>query len=360
MKMVRIKNFFCLFLFLLFFSQKTIGSSAVTVETRIDQIVNNAMRQYSIPGMAVAVIKDGKPLIIKGYGFANFYKKVPVTTDTLFALGSVSKVITGFALMTLIEENKVKLDDSILNYIPNAPKQWQRVTIRQLLSHSSGIPQYQGSHLPWNKMWSFMAKKPMEFQPGSSVQYNNFGYIILGRVIENVSQMSLQQFLNQTIFTPLNMLHTSFPNTLYPNGLALGYRVMSGEIINNPNMTPWDQMWSSGGLVSTINDMINWDIAMSKGKILTRNSYNLMWSPTFLNNNQPAGHFDWAWSLGWQVSYSQDKLVARKNGAIRGYSSWMIRHIDDHISIILLANTNNIPLRRIANNIYQELKYTSQ
>ncbi|CEK11755.1 serine hydrolase domain-containing protein [Legionella hackeliae] len=342
------------------FSQWLYGSApTLTIGQQIDTIVANNMQQHGIPGLAIAVLKDGKPLLMKGYGYADVQQKQLVTLKTLFAIGSISKVLTAFALMSLVQEGKINLDDSVLKYIPKAPPQWQAVTIRQLLSHTSGIPQHQGPHLPWGQIWTMMANKPMEFTPGTAVKYNNFGYIVLGRVIENVSQQSLDIYLNQTIFTPLIMRNTGFPANLFPPGLATGYRVNAGEVpMPNPNKKPWLQMWSSGGIVSTISDMAKWDRAMSAGKILSVSSYRQMWSPVFLKNGQPAGHKNWAWSLGWQVSYTSDELVAAKNGAIRGYSSWIVRHIDNHLSIIILTNTNKVPLKRIARQIFKQIKLT--
>ncbi|KTD22053.1 beta-lactamase [Legionella lansingensis] len=337
----------------LFFPLKMIGAASPEIEQGIDKIITSNMQQYRIPGLAIAILKDGKPWLIKGYGYADVQSQQPVTPQTLFGLGSVSKVITAFALMTLVQQGQIDLDASVLRYIPEAPQQWQNVTIRQLLSHSSGIPQHQGPYLPWENIWRVMANKPMQFSPGTAVKYNNFGYIVLGRVIEKVSQQNLGTYLEQTIFSPLHMTQTGFPASPFPQGLALGYRSKSGVITPSPNKKPWVQMWGSGGIVSNVADMAKWDAAMSAGKILTPSSYRQMWTPVFLTNGDPAGHKNWAWSLGWQVSYVRDQLVARKNGAIRGYSSWMVRRIDNHVSIIILANTNKVPLKRIANMVFK-------
>lgn len=347
-----------IFLFGLFFPITWLFGTVATptLEQKVDKVINRNMQEYGIPGLAIAILQDGKPILLKGYGYADTKLKRPVDKKTLFAIGSVSKVITAFALMKLVQEGKINLDDSVLKYIPSAPKQWQDVTIRQLLSHSSRIPQYQGPHLPWNKLWKSMANKPMQFNPGTSIQYNNFGYIVLGRVIENVSQQSFIEFLNQTIFQPLKMYNTGFPDTLIPQGLAVGYRANPKAVpAVNQNQKPWTQMWSSGGIVSNINDLAKWDAAMSAGQILTPSSYRQLWSPVFLKNGQAAGHDHWSWSLGWQVSFTTDELIAEKNGAIRGYSSWIVRHIDDHLSIIILTNTNKVPLKRIAKQVFKKV-----
>uniref|UniRef100_UPI0012EAC9E2 serine hydrolase domain-containing protein n=1 Tax=Legionella tunisiensis TaxID=1034944 RepID=UPI0012EAC9E2 len=321
--------------------------------TKIDQLVAAEMQQSHIPGLALAVLYKGEPVLMKGYGYADL-QGLAVKTDTRFGIGSVSKSITAFAVMLLVQQGKLSLNDSVLKYLPRAPKQWQPVTIRQLLSHTSGIPQYQGPHLPWLRIWQKMANKPMQFPPGTHFKYNNFGYIVLGRVIEKVSQQSLSNFLAKNIFTPLNMMQTGFPDTFTPPGLAAGYRVINNKVVPNPNRTPWLQMWGSGGVLSSISDMAKWDAAMTKEKLLQPASYQEMWRPVFLQDGKPSGRKGWSWALGWQVSYFGNKLVAQKNGAIRGYSSWVVRHIDEQISIIILVNTNHVPLRRVANKIYTQ------
>lgn len=349
------KNLVLLLCLTILFPFKFINAAPEVTKQKIDHIVTVFMQNNNVPGLALAVLKDGKPFLIRGYGYANLATNTLVDTKTRFGIGSVSKVITAFALMTLVQEGKINLNDSILDYVPKAPQQWRNVTIIQLLSHSSGIPQHYGPHLPWIKVWNELAKKNMQFQPGTAIAYNNFGFAVLGRAIENVSHQSLIDYLSQTIFIPLGMNHTGLPNSLFPPNLATGYQTKEGNIIPNPNQKPWQQMGGSGGIVSNISDMAKWDIAMSAGEILTSTAYRQMWTPVLLKNGKPAGNQNWAWSLGWQVSSINGKHLAFKNGAIRGYSSWIERHLDDHVSIIILTNTNHVPLQRLAKRIFNQV-----
>ncbi len=329
---------------------------AASVAAQVDAVVAQVMQQDHIPGLALAVLKDGQPLILKGYGYADIAQQEPVSTSTLFGIGSVSKVITAYALMQLVAQGKVDLDASVLKYIPKAPAQWRNVTIRSLLSHTSGIPQRQGPHLPWLKVWQEVGQKPMQFQPGTQTKYNNFGFIVLGRVIENVTHESLSDYLTQQIFKPFNMNQTGFPAQLLPKGLAIGYHFEKGKMIPVPNRDSWIQRWGSGGIVSSIGDMAKWDRAMSAGQGLKAGAYNQMWTPVFLRNGQASGKNGIAWSLGWQVSNPGNKLIVQKDGAIRGYSSFMIRYIDQHTSIIILTNTNKTHLPRLARQIFMLVK----
>ncbi len=349
------KNLVLLLCLTIFLPCKFTNAAPEVIKQKIDHTVTVFMQNNNVPGLSLAVLKDGKPFLIRGYGYANLATKTPVDKKTLFGIGSVSKVITSFALMTLVQEGKMNLSDSILDYVPKAPQQWRNVTIIQLLSHSSGIPQHSGPHLPWIKVWKELAKKNMQFQPGTAVAYNNFGFVVLGRAIENVSHQSLIDYLSHTIFIPLGMNHTGLPNSLFPPNLATGYQTKEGQIIPNPNQKSWQQMGGSGGVVSNISDMAKWDNAMSAGKILTPAAYRQMWTPVRLTNGEPAGNQNWAWSLGWQVSSINGKHRAFKNGAIRGYSSWIERHLDDHVSIIILTNTNHVPLQRLARLIFNQV-----
>lgn len=324
-------------------------------EQNIDKTVTAFMQSHKIPGLALAVLKDGKPFLVKGYGYADMQTRKPVDTHTLFGIASVSKVITAFAVMNLIQEGKIDLNNSILNYVPKAPRKWREVTVKQLLSHSSGIPQYQGPHQSWNNVWNKLAKKPMQFQPGTAVKYNNFGFNLLGRAIENVSHQSLGDYLAQTIFIPLGMNQTSFPESLFPANLAKGYSSAGNKISPNPNRGPWLQKWASGGIVTSIDDMAKWDNAMSAGKILTSASYKKMWTPVYLNNGEPTGKGNMVWALGWQVETKHGKRRVSKNGGIAGYSSWIERHLDDKVSIIILVNTNHVQIKRLANQLFNQV-----
>lgn len=323
---------------------------------QIDTVVNQAMQRNGIPGLVLGITMNGAVVWVKAYGYADLQNQKLANVNQLFGIGSVSKVITSFAVMNLIQEGKINLDDSILKYIPEAPAQWQEVTIRQLLSHSSGIPQHVGPYLPWSSVFNAMANQPMQFAPGTDIKYNNFGFILLSRVVELVSGQPFGSYLQTHLYSPLSMNQTGFPSARIPGNMALGYRYQNGEMQPNQNDRPWLQMWGSGGIVTTINDMLRWDLAMYQGALLSPETYRLMWTPVYLKDGQPAGKNNWSWALGWQVSYRNNKLVAFKDGAIRGYSTFFVRHIDDKISVFVMTNATKTNLRPMANAIFLRVK----
>jgi CubicO group peptidase (beta-lactamase class C family) len=323
------------------------------VKQRIDQIVETQMKQQRIPGLALAIVVDGKPFYLRGYGQANLQTREPVTVDTLFGIGSCSKAFTAFGVMLLVDEGKINVYDSIRRYLPETPPAWEEVTVRQLMSHTSGIPQHQGPHLPWEKTWRELAHRPFEFTPGSQTKYNNFGYQVLSRLIEVVSGQPYGHFMHARVFMPLGMHHTSLPAELHPRGLAFGYRVEQKGMQLIRHQKPWRQMWGSGGIVTTISDFAHWDQALATEKLLSPQAYRLMWTPVLLNNGKPSG-----WNLGWQIREADGKWKISKDGAITGYRSVIVRQVTDHIDIILLANTKTARLPRIARPLFQLMQQT--
>ena len=319
---------------------------------QINAAVQRTMAQKQIPGLALAIVIDGHPFFIKGYGVANLTTGEPVTLQTRFALASLSKVLTTFAVLHLVQEGKINLDTSIRQYLPGAPSEWQAVTVRHLLSHTSGISQYQGPHFPWVRTWRLIAERPLDFTPGTAVKYNNFGYLVLGRLIEVVSKQSYVNFMQTQIFNPLEMYQTNIPSTLFPQGLAEGYEAVDGQLYSHSNQRPWSRMGASRGIVSTITDMARWEAAMSRGAILAPWNYELMWEPTLLANGEPCRR-----SLGWHVSQDNGKTVIDKNGSISGYSAWIERHLEDKISVIILCNlTASRSLHRLAQTLIDSIK----
>lgn len=329
------------------------------LKQQIDQVVQTQMQQQHIPGLALAVLVDGEAFYIRGYGKSNLENGAPVTVETLFGMGSCSKALTAFAVMMLVDEGKVNVNDSIKRYIQEVPESWQHVTIRQLLSHTSGIPQHQGPHLPWEKTWRQVAARPFQFMPGTQTKYNNFGYIVLSRLVEVVSRQKYGHFMEERIFKPLGMVHTSLPAQLYPPGLAIGYKTQNNQIKLTQHQNPWRQMWGSGGIVTNILNFARWDQALTRQELLSSQAYRLMWTPVLLNNGKPSG-----WCLGWQVSHHQGITKYSKDGGITGYRSQIIRQVTDRISLIFLANTLPVhfgkmtkPLFRLMQNaLHQEQK----
>ena len=189
----------------------------------VDDYVQPQMRARHIPGVSLGIIRDGKIVKAQGYGAANLELNVPATTATVFEIGSNTKQFTAAAIMMLVEEGKVQLDDKITKYFPDAPKTWNRITVRHLLTHTSGIqnhvavPGYMNifktsitseTTPARDELLRMFFKLPLEFQPGETCAYDNTGYILLGIIVEKASGKTYWHFLDERIFKPLGMSST--------------------------------------------------------------------------------------------------------------------------------------------------------
>ena len=245
------------------------------------------MDSQHIPGLSLAVVRDGKLVLAKGYGKASVELDAPVTPATLFALASVSKQFTAAAIMLLVEAGKVGLNDPIANYFSWVPKEWSEVKVRHLLTHTSGIREEEnkGDFLEWEREEHNQeeivrtAFGPLLARPGEKYRYSNTEYRVLGMLIEKVSGQSYWDFLEQHIFHPLGMGATrnSDPRTVIPNR-ARGYGFSDGRLINRDPVSA-SAAFSDGALISSVLDIVKWDAALNSEMLLKRSSLEEMWTP---------------------------------------------------------------------------------
>ena len=290
------------FLFLYFAGIPIMKKAPSEQSDQIDKYIEEQMHNLQISGLSLAVVKDGESIKTRGYGFANIELQVPASEASIYQIASVTKQFTATAVMILVEEHKIGLDDKITQYLSNLPLDWQSITIRHLLTHTSGIvsytslPEWDRNLYPISKeeIMKLVAKYPLNFQPGNAWDYNNTGYFLLGMIIEKVSGQSYSGFLKERIFTPLNMKDTRVNdlNSLIKNRTS-GYERTS-RLINARDSDPsWG--YAAGALISTVTDLTKWDAALYTEKILKRHSLEQMWTPVILNNGEtfPYG-FGWA------------------------------------------------------------------
>jgi D-alanyl-D-alanine carboxypeptidase len=245
---------------------------------QIDDYIATQMQHLHVPGVSLAVVRDGRTIKAQGYGFANLELKAPATKETVYEIGSTSKQFTAAAIMMLVEDGKVHLDDSITKYFPEAPQAWRGIMIRHLLSHTSGIQNHVAvphwldvfrtnlafeTAPPRDELLKMFFKLPIEFQPGESWAYDNTGYYLLGIIIEKASGKSYWQFLDERIFKPLGMIATrnTDPQPIIPNR-ASGYEWKNDHFENRPVLLP-AIAFSAGSFLSTVEDMAKWDAALN-------------------------------------------------------------------------------------------------
>ncbi|HEX8709533.1 MAG TPA: serine hydrolase domain-containing protein [Pyrinomonadaceae bacterium] len=329
-----------------------LSASAWAQSDKVDDYVRAEMRQRHIPALALAVIRDGKVVKEKAYGSANLELRIPATTETGFQVASVTKLFTATAIMSLVEEGKISPDDKIRRLLPGLPARWGNVTVRHLLTHTSGLPDVSlgedtdaviaETRPEALKKLPFM---PLTARPGASWSYNQTGYMLLGMIIEKVSGKSYEDFMRDRFFHPLGMGSTSFGDSreVIP-GRASGYTRFERQ--TKPEVSP-DRVWNyqnifpsylnnAAGLNTTAADLAKWDIALSEGKILKQPTLDRMWTTVRLNNGKP---FRLDGTLGYGYGWLVDDTPHHKAvGHSGGASSAYIRYLDDKISVIVLTN----------------------
>ncbi|WP_240907016.1 serine hydrolase domain-containing protein [Paludisphaera rhizosphaerae] len=314
---------------------------SVSVVESVDAYMREAMAKRHVPGASVAVVKDGKVLLSKGYGLANVELGVPATDQTVYQLASVTKTFTATAVMLLVGDGKLKLDDKISDRLKDLPAAWKDVTVRQLLTHTSGIKSYT-SVKDFDKMTrkdfapreilDLVAKEPLEFPSGEKWQYSNTGYFLLGMIVEQASGKPFGEFLAERIFRPLGMTKTRVNDlrAVIP-GRAQGYEWDGKELKNGEYVSP-TQPFSAGALVSTVADLVKWDAALAGGKILDGPTLEKMWKPTPLKEGEAS------YGFGWGVTKVAGHREVAHGGGIPGFSTEIARFLDDRLTIIVLTN----------------------
>jgi D-alanyl-D-alanine carboxypeptidase len=309
---------------------------------KIDDYVNEQIRVRNIPGVEVGIVRGGKLELARGYGLASVELKVPVAPDTVFEIGSMTKQFTSALVMMLVEEGKIGLDDKIAKYLADSPAAWKEITVRHLLTHTSGIKGYtevapdflslaRNPHTQ-QEIVKMVADKPLDFQPGEKWAYSNTGYYLLGMILEKVSGKSYMELLSERILKPLGMTATrdGDPAAVIP-GRACGY-LWSGKLVNAPALQP-TAAFAAGCLVSTVGDLAKWDAALAGDKLLKASSRAAIWTPVKLNSGSTHDY-----GFGWAFSRPGGRKVIEHGGGTAGFSTVICRYVDEKITIIVLTN----------------------
>ena len=321
-------------------------------ENKIDEYLRTQMKAQQIPGVALAVVKDGKIVLARGYGLANVEHQVPVKPETVFQSGSTGKQFTATAVMMLVEEGKLSLEDKITKFFPDAPESWRAITVRHLLTHTSGMTDYPSDfdmRLDYTEADLLQRIKaiPLAFQPGEKWSYSNLGYVILGILIHKVSGKFYGDFLQERVFKPLAMTTARIINEadIVPNRAA-GYRVANGQLKNQNWVSPSLNTTADGALYFTVYDMAKWDAALYTEKLLKRSSLEQMWTKAKLNNGKTV-----AYGFGWGLAEVRGHRVIEHGGSWQGFKAQISRYVDDKLTIILFANQARANQTKLAHDI---------
>ena len=324
-------------------------SGVFAQSAQIDAILKREMKERQIPGLQVAVVRQGKIILSRSYGLANVEDSIPVSRRSIFAINSCTKAFTGVAVMQLVEEGKIDLSAPISRYLDSLPTEWQPVTIRQLLTHISGLPDMLRVFNPGThglagvgdeaEVWARTKAMPMDFPTGEEFRYNQTNYVLLGKVIEKFSGEPFARFFRERQFEPAAMDRTLFADArdVIP-GMAGQYRYanrLDGQSLgedrllhNYAEFPSFDR--TASGLNSTAEDLAQWLIALQNGQLLTKAALKTLWTPGEYNNGNPA-----QWALGWMTKPRSGHPAVMATGG--GRSAFFV-YPEDDLAIVVLTN----------------------
>ena len=315
----------------------------------IDRFVNSEVARQRIPGLEVGIYSRGRILLAKGYGLANVELNVPVKPEMLFQSGSVGKQFVSAAIMMLVEEGKLSLDDSVTKYFPEAQATWKPILIRNLLSHTSGLSEYEsndrtGPNGPFYLRLDFTEDQliqkieamPIEWAPGEKWGYRNTNYVILGILIHRITGKPYAEFLHERIFGPLGMTSTRLisDRDIIPNRTS-GYELHDSELKNQEWVLPTFNSTADGALYFNVFDLAKWDEALYTTRLLRQSSLDRIWTVYPLNDGKPnPGDY----GFGWAIDQFRGHKRISHGGAWQGFTCNITRYPDDALTVTVLTN----------------------
>jgi D-alanyl-D-alanine carboxypeptidase len=325
----------------------------------VDDFIRAAMKEQHVPGLALAVVREGKPLFERQYGVANLETETPVSKESVFPYYSVSKQFTTAATMLLVEEGKIGLEDKAAKYVDKLPPAWQGVTVRHLLTATSGIPNYGRDYFfrsPLSERPAFAevmqktGEKPLEFQPGEKWAYCNTGFWILSQVVAARAGQPYQEFLRERIFRPAGMTGTRRGSyrVVVPQRVS-GYNWESGKWTNGALDPPGE---GDGELIGPLADLVRWDVAVMAGEVVRPETLRQIQTVATLNDNKPAEvkvplprmPHKVGYGMGCFIGTHGGHRVVWTPGAGPGYSTSLTRFPDDRVTVIVLCDLGSFAL----------------
>lgn len=319
------------------------------IGNKIDEYLEIYTKLWAFSG-SIAAIKNGNMLFKKSYGYANIEHKVKNSIETKYRIWSITKQFTAAAILILEERGLLKVEDSLKKYFPNWSELNNQITIHHLLTHTSGIFNHSAmnkSHQTFQRVQhekhdliKMFISKPLDFEPGTNWNCSNTGYYILGMLIEKLSGMNFSEFLSKNIFLPLGMFNTGVDDDKkIVENKASGYYLNGNDLIHC-NYINMNLMLSSGGMYSTVEDLLIWDQALNNEKLLSRKSIEKM-NTQYKNN----------YGYGVAINMNGDRRVVYHNGGCEGFLSEIHRYVDNDFAVVVLSNYGFTAVNKLCKDI---------
>jgi len=321
----------------------TAAASSSTVDT-VDEFVLMEMQRQKIPGLSLVIVQNGSISKIEGYGLANVEHGVSASPDTIFQSGSVGKQFTAAGVLALVDDGKLRLDDPLARHFQGSPSAWHRITVRQLLSHTSGLKDYGDDEVDLRRDYTedellqIAMKLPVEFEPGSQWSYSNSGYMVLGILTSRLTGEHWSDFVRKRIFEPAGMTTAQvITETGIVANRAAGYeRGEDGGLQNQEWVSPALNRLGDGALYFTVRDLAAWDATLRESRLLSPASYEAWWTPVNLGDG-----VTYPYGFGWDIGEQRGRRVIQHGGSWQGFRAAISRYVDDDITIAVLANVDD-------------------
>lgn len=309
---------------------------------KVDSILNELFDKDG-PGGVALVVKDGKTIYRKAFGMANLEYGIKMTPDNVFQIGSITKQFTAVAILQLVEQGKINLDDDITKFIEDYPTHGHTITIEHLLTHTSGIKEFSQlekwgprmNRLDYSPLELIDAFKnqPMDFKPGDKFRYNNSAYILLGHIIESVSGLPYPEYIEENIFKPLKMEDSSYGSVtnIIPKK-ASGYS-KKDDIYLKAQYLSMNMAYSAGAIFSTVEDLSKWYSALTSGQVISESSFKKAATPHTLNNGEQTDY-----GYGLRLHNVQGSPMITHGGNMPGYFSWSTYFLNENIFVAIFTN----------------------
>ena len=306
----------------------------------VDRYVRDEIRREHVPGVSVAVVRGGRVVLARGYGQANVELHVPATDSTVYQSGSVGKQFTAALILRLAAAGRLGLDDPIRRHLPEGPPSWDSITVRHLLTHTSGIAEYTDSAVDFQRDYTedelvrIAARLPLLFRPGDRWSYSNTGYLLLGAIIHRVTGTFYGDLLRSEIFAPLGMRTARIISEadIVPNRAA-GYQLAGDTLHNQDWVAPSLNTTADGALYLTVHDLARWVIGWDAGRVLGASDREAAWTPVRLN-----GGDTYPYGFGWDLSELRTARRVGHTGAWQGFRTSIQRFPAQDLTVIVLAN----------------------
>ena len=319
--------------------------SAPTQADETDDIIHRIMSQRDIPGLQLVVIKDNRIVKSGEYGLADVEANTKVSETTAFAINSMTKAFTGVAIMQLVEQGKLRLSDQLGTHLAELPKEWEQLTVQQILSHTSGLPEIIKGPLTElvgagddDTAWQTVQSLPMQSIPDQKFQYNQTGYVLLKKIIEKYSGNSFEKTLIQDLTSTMPITQVnSFAESVSTNQAVAKQYMLNDSGYQSVEINYSPLLWAAAGMKSTATELANFVISLQTDQVLKHSTKMRMWKPAVLTDGTKAGFssLENGYAAGWQV------LTREKNSAVSssgGNASTMVIYPEQNISIIVLTN----------------------